>query len=208
MLVLLMASQIGLIPANQYTVTLKISHTAPNQGSAFRHGAFRNRSGRVNGATSAFTPGMIHASIAVSALNHTVPIRFSRPPGATLLGSKAKLWKIVSTNEIPSATRIALSGARTRSLTAPNHSGTWRSRLHASEIRLMKLMYTGIRMNGQDRPAEHHDQPQDPGPGLEMAPCSGTAFGWPIGSLGSPVQNIEPHPTCALKSSRLETTST
>ena len=57
---------------------------------------------------------------------------------------------------------IALSGPRTRSLTSPNHCGTCRSRLQASWIRLMKLMYTGHSRNGKIVPGEADQGPDRP----------------------------------------------
>src|SRR6266566_1232276 len=137
------------MPANQYVNTANASQISPNAHSALRQGALRIRSGRENLDTTAFTPGRTQLNSAIRMLNQIVETRFSLPSGGAMdFGSSAKFCKIASTMEMPIAVRIAFSGARSRSLTWPNHLGTWRSRLQASEIRLIRLMYTGQSRNG------------------------------------------------------------
>ena len=51
----------------------------------------------------------------------------------------AKFERSRNTIAMISVATIALAGARSRSDTAPSHSGTSRSRLQASAIRLMKI---------------------------------------------------------------------
>src|SRR5215470_2628173 len=131
----------GLMPANQYVNTAKTSQNSPNAHSPLRHGAFRIRSGRENRDTIAFTPGMTQLNKAMRMLNQTVETRFSFPSGGAIdLGSSAKFCRMASTTHRPTAVRIAFNGARSRSFTSPNHFGTCRSRLQASEIRLIRLM--------------------------------------------------------------------
>src|SRR5215470_10028481 len=140
----------GLMPANQYVNTAKISQNSPNTHNHLRHGAFRIRSGREKRDTIAFTPGMTQLNNAMRMLNQTVETRFSFPSGGAMdFGSSAKFCRISSTTQNATAVRIAFSGARSRSLTSPNHFGTWRSMLHASEIRLIRVIYTGQSRNGQ-----------------------------------------------------------
>ena len=121
--------------------TAKTSHTSPNAHSAFRHGALRTRSGRENREITAFTPGRTQLNSAMRMLNQIVDTRFSFPSGGAMdFGSSAKFCRIASTTQTPTAARIAFSGARSRSFTSPNHFGTCRSMLQASEIRLIRLM--------------------------------------------------------------------
>src|SRR5579859_4159774 len=135
------AVAIGLMPANQYVKTANASQTSPNAHSALRHGALRMRSGLENLDTIAFTPGRTQLSSAIKMLNHIVATRFSFPSGGAMdFGSNAKFCRIARITQKPTATRIAFSGARRRSFTVPNHFGTCRSRLQASEIRLIRLM--------------------------------------------------------------------
>ena len=82
----------------------------------------------------------------------------------------------------PSVAMIAFNGARSRSLTRPNHSGICRSRLQASCMRLMKLMYTGQRRNGKTVPAREISIQIGHNPWFATAARSGIEFGWPIGS--------------------------
>ena len=77
---------------------------------------------------------------------------------------------------------IALSGPRRRSLTLPNHSGTCRSRLHASCIRLMKLMYTGHSRNGNTTPPRLMMNHSGHRLLFATTASSGIEFGWPSGS--------------------------
>src|SRR5215472_4948694 len=134
-------SEIGLMPANQYVKTAKTSQISPKAHRAPRHGAFLIRSGRENRDTTAFTPGSTQLNSAIRMLNQIVDTRFSFPSGGAMdFGKSAKFCRIARTTQRPTATRIAFSGARSRSLTLPNHFGTWRSMLQASEIRLMRLM--------------------------------------------------------------------
>ena len=65
-----------------------------------------------------------------------------------------------------------MAGARSRSEMAPNHSGTWRSRLHASAIRLMKMTYTGISRNGNSVEAAPMIVHSGHRPGFAIAPTS------------------------------------
>ena len=89
----------------------------------------------------ALTPGNSQVSAAIMIENQAVPARSSLwSEVAKIVGSDLKLWKNRNRAVRAIVARIALSGARRRSLTSPNHSGTWRSRLHASCMRLMKLM--------------------------------------------------------------------
>src|SRR5215831_1643679 len=118
-------------------VSLKYDKTPPLPGLR----AVRTRSGRENRETIAFTPGMHQLSSAIRMLNQIVDTRFSLPSGGAMdFGSNAKFCRIARTTQMPMAVRIAFSGARSRSLTSPNHLGTCRSMLQASEIRLIRLI--------------------------------------------------------------------
>ena len=101
---------------------------------------------------------MIQLSADARIVNQADAARFSFPSSAgSALGARppspislriGNAHRIRKTTAIASVAKIAFAGACIRSETAPSHSGTWRSRLHASAIRLMKITYTGMSRNG------------------------------------------------------------
>src|SRR5262249_6995546 len=157
-----------------------MSQINPNAHSELRHGALRTRSGRDHRDTIAFTPGMHQLSSAIRMLNQIVDTRFSLPSGGAMdFGSNAMFCRIGRTPQTPTAVRIAFSGARSRSLTSPNHLGSCRSMLHASEIRLIRVIYTGQSRNGQSVAATLTNSQIGHSPGWEMAAASGRAVPLP-----------------------------
>src|SRR5947208_15920241 len=104
---------IALMPANQYTLTASASHAIPKSGSHADHGALRTRSGRVNPATRAFTPGITHVSSARMMLNHAVAARFNfpDPSGVQPFGTTGKSEANTNSSEIPTQGRLVLTGS-------------------------------------------------------------------------------------------------
>ena len=140
---------IGASPANQYSVSTNASQINPRSGIQRIHGASLTRSGRVNRASRALIPGMIQLNDEARIVNQAEATRLSLPSrDGSAFGASAprpmvlriaKFENSRNTTAMTSVATIALAGARSRSDTAPSHSGACRSRLQASAIRLMKI---------------------------------------------------------------------